>query len=182
MAINPALLYPGKITAPSVSYPYGKAQNVTTPGDGTGTPWEQALVNDLFGFQQKILSGASIVPSGTADNAQTSQYFDALETLFARRDGSLPLTGQLDLGGFRGTNASPGIAATDLATVGQLSDAGGGGGGGGFQLYEADLSLAVTNGALDITWLPEWDECEYVEIIVENAVVSSPTVGQLLFY
>lgn len=85
MAINPESQYPGKITPSSADYPYGEARNITTPGDGKGTPWEAALVNDLFGFQQAILSAASITPSGTPEKATVSQYFNALKALIGRR-------------------------------------------------------------------------------------------------
>lgn len=77
MAIIPASEYPGKI-ATDVNYPDGKAQNVTSPGDGTGTPWDAKLVNDIFGFQQRLTSLAGITPSGTPDNAASSQYFEAI--------------------------------------------------------------------------------------------------------
>ena len=78
MAINPSVKYAGKITAPSVAYPYGKAQNITVPGDGTGTPWEKDLLNDVFGFQQALLSEAGIVPNGTPDAVGASQYLQSL--------------------------------------------------------------------------------------------------------
>ena len=85
MAINPESQYPGKITPSTPSYPYGSARNVTVPGDGTGTPWEAALVNDLFGFQQAILARAGVVPNGTPDNATASQYLDALLNVVGTR-------------------------------------------------------------------------------------------------
>jgi len=85
MAINPETQYPGKIAPADASYPYGSARNVTVPGDGTGTPWEAALVNDLFGFQQTVLADAAIVPSGTPETVTTSQYMNAFNTLFSRR-------------------------------------------------------------------------------------------------
>ena len=78
MAIRPTDEYPGKVAAPTADYPDGKAQNITSPGDGTGTPWEAKLVNDIFGFQQFITSEAGITPSGTPDNATASQYFEAI--------------------------------------------------------------------------------------------------------
>lgn len=79
MAISPKTRYPGKIDISDlVNYPDGKAQNITVPGDQTGTPYEKDLVNDIFGFQQKLLAEAGIVPSGAPDNAVTSQYYDAL--------------------------------------------------------------------------------------------------------
>lgn len=78
MAINPETQYPGKIAPSTPEYPYGAARNITLPGDGTGTPWEAALVNDLFGFQQALLGASGIAPTGTPDKATASQYRDAL--------------------------------------------------------------------------------------------------------
>lgn len=82
MAINPEMKYPGKVADPSPQYPYGEARNVTVPGDGTGTPFESGIVNDLFGFQQSLLSAAGIVPSGTPEKVGASQYLQALTKLF----------------------------------------------------------------------------------------------------
>lgn len=79
MAINPETQYPGKIAPSTPDYPYGAARNITVPGDGTGTPWEAALVNDVFGFQQALLAGAGVVPSGTPDKVGASQYLEALK-------------------------------------------------------------------------------------------------------
>lgn len=83
MAISPEQQYPDKITPASLDYPQGQARNVTTPGDGTGTPLEQAWVNDVFGFQQALLAQASITPSGQPDTARNSQYLDALDSRYA---------------------------------------------------------------------------------------------------
>ena len=119
MAIVPSSLFPTKTTAPSAAYPQGGAQNITAPGDGTGTPWDQAIVNDLFGLQQWLLAKASIVPSGSADTAVVSDYGDALTALF----GNIKLTVLL---------------ATDVAwipdpltTAIEFTIVGGGGGAGG---------------------------------------------------
>lgn len=84
MAINPETQYPGKITASSANYPYGQARNITVPGDGTGTPWEAALVNDIFGMQQALLSEAGITPTGNPETAVASQYLNAMHTLNPR--------------------------------------------------------------------------------------------------
>ena len=90
MAINPEAQYPGKITPSSADYPFGEARNITTPGDGTGTPWEAALVNDLFGFQQAILSEAGATPSGDPETASASQYLAGLKAIL--RDKITPAT------------------------------------------------------------------------------------------
>jgi hypothetical protein len=78
MGINPYSRYPTKTNAPDADYPYGSARNITTPGDGTGTPWEQAVVNDLWGWMQNLLYQAGISPSGNPDKKGTSQYYDAI--------------------------------------------------------------------------------------------------------
>lgn len=82
MAINPETQYAGKIAPATAAYPYGQARNITLPGDGTGTPWEAALVNDIFGFQQSLLSESQIVPSGNPEEVGASQYLQALKFLF----------------------------------------------------------------------------------------------------
>lgn len=81
MAINPETQYPGKINPSDADYPYGSARNISTPGDGTGTPWEAAIVNDIIGLLQAILTDASIVPSGSPDTVLVTQYLDGLKQL-----------------------------------------------------------------------------------------------------
>lgn len=83
MAIIPSDQYPGKTAGPTANYPLGEPRNITTPGDGTGTPWEAALVKDIFGLQQALLRAANITASGDPDTALDSQYLKALQTLFA---------------------------------------------------------------------------------------------------
>lgn len=82
MSIIPAEKYPGKTAGKSAEYPLGKARNISSTGDGSGTPLEQAWVNDLFGFQQAILAAADIVASGAPDTAQNSQVLEAMRKLF----------------------------------------------------------------------------------------------------
>jgi hypothetical protein len=84
MAINPSVhgAFTGKIdTTDPTGYPYGKAQNITAPGDGTGTPWVEDGINDIFGFQQALLDAGSVTPSGTADKVGASDYLDALNAI-----------------------------------------------------------------------------------------------------
>ena len=77
MAIDLVTQYPGKVNAADAEYPFGSARNITVPGDGTGTPWEQAIVNDWLGFFQRMLTEAGAVPSGSPDSVLISQYWDA---------------------------------------------------------------------------------------------------------
>lgn len=84
MGINPSVLFPGKINAPDANYTYGSARNVTVSGDGTGTPWLNSIPNDLWGFVQKLLIEAKIVPSGNPDTVLASDYYNSLLRLINR--------------------------------------------------------------------------------------------------
>jgi hypothetical protein len=83
MAINPNTnaTMSGRVTSPTLDYPYGSSKNESAPGAGDGTPYFLARADDIFGFQQWLLAQASIVPSGDADNARISDYGDALSFL-----------------------------------------------------------------------------------------------------
>lgn len=86
MAINPSTKYPGQIdTTDPTGYPNGKAQDVITTGDGSGTPLQKDWVNDLWGFFQQLLGVVSATPTGTPDKVGASQYYDALETIYGDR-------------------------------------------------------------------------------------------------
>lgn len=81
MAVRPQVIYPAQIITGDPGYPHGKAKNQNVPGDGTGTPWEELVANDHFGFQQALLTEAGITPSGAPDKVGASQYLDALKKL-----------------------------------------------------------------------------------------------------
>lgn len=85
MAINLLTQYPGKVGAISGAWPYGEPRNITTPGDGTGTPWEVALAKDIVGLQQSLLKSAAIVPSGTPEQVGASEYLQSLVELSSGR-------------------------------------------------------------------------------------------------
>jgi len=113
MAIVPETQYPGKITPANTAYPLGSARNITVPGDGTGTPWEQALVNDLFGFQQALLARAGITASGAPDSVTESQYLLSLQALFAALPGDTTVAGTATF-----TNSTNNIALTGIGSIG----------------------------------------------------------------
>jgi hypothetical protein len=85
MAINPDVAFPGKTAGVSPEYPYGKARDVSAPGDGTGTPLRAAWVNDWFGLQQSILSEMAVTPSGVPDAVGACQVWDAMKTYIIGR-------------------------------------------------------------------------------------------------
>lgn len=129
MAAIPSALYPGQI-ATDANYPHGKARNLTVEGDGSGTPFEQAWVNDLWGFQQALLAAAGITPSGTPDRVGASQYLDAIKAIIL--DELATPSGQLPIGGVGGVALSGPINITGFTTIGPTL---------------SDLSLLVTQDA-----------------------------------
>jgi hypothetical protein len=82
MAINPSGLNNG--VAPDANYPNGSFQNETTPGALDGTELNAQESNDIYGFLAKILQQGNIAASGSADTANLSQYFQALDKIFER--------------------------------------------------------------------------------------------------
>jgi hypothetical protein len=85
MALDPSAAYPGQVdTTDPTGYPWGKAKNVGSIGDGTGTPLERLWVSDVFGFQQALLKASGLTPSGTPDKVGASQYLDAVRSASRR--------------------------------------------------------------------------------------------------
>lgn len=94
MAIIPETEFPGKIIAGNANYPYGQARDITTPSDGTGTPWKASLVNDIFGFLQATLIEGGVTPSGAPDTATVSQYLAALKNIIDAKVDAEPMLGR----------------------------------------------------------------------------------------
>ena len=141
MARNYNADYPTQTTAPDADYPQGGAQDVTIPGDDTGTPWTTPIINDWWGYLQKLLAFAGITPSGVTETAQVSQYFDGAQ--FLSEIGALQRSNfqglQTNYFAHRGlSNAAP---ENTLSAAGMASD----------QLYygiECDVRLS-----LDDVWV-----------------------------
>lgn len=82
MAIDPSAEYPGQVdTSDPTGYPLGAAQDITVPGDGTGTPFQKLWLSDLWGFLQALLASVGASPSGTPDKVGASQYLSAIQSL-----------------------------------------------------------------------------------------------------
>lgn len=78
MSIDLTVQYPGKVGTATPSWPFGEPRNITTPGDGTGTPWEAAIVKDTEALKQSLLTAAGITPSGTPDTVAVNQIMQGL--------------------------------------------------------------------------------------------------------
>lgn len=79
MAIDLTTTYPGQVDTTDVAFPYGKPQNEAVEGDNTGTPLEALWLQDVYGFLQALLVAGGVTPSGVPDEANASDYLDALQ-------------------------------------------------------------------------------------------------------
>ena len=124
MALRPDTAYPSQVnTTDPVGYPYGRAKNVAAIDDGTGTPLEEQWVSDLFGFEQALLSAARLTPTNVPDKVGSSQYLDAIETIFQRelqKTQVLNWPERVSFGSVAGNNSD--LAVARLAGVGGAGD------------------------------------------------------------
>jgi hypothetical protein len=58
--------------------PFGVARNDTLPGDETGTPWIEKVLNDLYYGFYSVLYKAGVTPSGVGEDVSTSDFYNAL--------------------------------------------------------------------------------------------------------
>ncbi len=84
MTLDLTARYPSQVITTDPEYPLGKARNRTAPGDGTGTPFEQDLVNDWLGATQALLDAGGITASGDPDKVGVSDVVDAVRALATR--------------------------------------------------------------------------------------------------
>lgn len=140
MAINPETSFPGKITASSAEYPFGKARNITIPGDGTGTPWDQLILNDIFGFQQALLSEAGLVPTGAPDEVGASQYLKAMRKIGVTTFNTIALMT---------VALKASLSSNQQVAVGGYNSLGDGGGGEFF--FDEASTDTVNGGTIFIT-------------------------------
>lgn len=146
MAISPKDRYPSQIDTSDGDYPEGKAQNIVSPGDGTGTPWEKDLVNDLFGFQQALLDAASDTPSGDPDKVGASQYLDAVRAV-ATEEASDVVDARFDADDY--VILSPAVAVAKAVSIASGDDEDS---GAGFNRTDPHVVESAENNA---RWV--WD-------------------------
>lgn len=122
MAIDPSAEYPGQVdTSDPTGYPLGAAQDITVPGDGTGTPFQKLWLSDLWGFLQALLADVSATPTGTPDKVGASQYLDAINTKLAPKAIAPATSADNSIPRMDGTNAktmqSSGVQISDANEV-----------------------------------------------------------------
>lgn len=85
MALKRNETYPGRFSNPTDDHPQGAFKNRSAPGAQDGSYLEQQWANDWDGFFGRLLTLAEISPNGNVDTASSSQYYDALKSLFLQR-------------------------------------------------------------------------------------------------
>lgn len=83
MAIKPNDKFPANTNAPGAGYTYGSARNIVTPGDNTGTPLDEFILNDIWGLFQALLKSSGVFASGTPETEDRSQYYESILELIA---------------------------------------------------------------------------------------------------
>lgn len=79
--LNLGTQYPGKVGPPVAAYPFGEPINVSAPGAGDGTPWEEAWVKDIEGWKTALMAEAGITPTGNPETALISQLLEAMQKI-----------------------------------------------------------------------------------------------------
>ncbi|BCQ68251.1 hypothetical protein PEQA60_22410 [Pseudomonas sp. Eqa60] len=82
MALKLNERYPGRFNNPSADYPQGSFKNRTTPSAKDGSYLERDWANDKEGFFQSLLSAAVVEANGSVDKVGSSQYFDAMVSIY----------------------------------------------------------------------------------------------------
>lgn len=85
MALDRSNRYPGRFENPTSASPQGAFKNRTSPTAQDGSYFEADWANDWDGFFGRLLTLAGVSPNGNVDTASSSQYYDALKSLFLQR-------------------------------------------------------------------------------------------------
>lgn len=145
MALDLTVTYAGQVDDSDPDYPQGKARNVVVEEDGTGTPYEEQIVNDTLGFHQALLLAAGITPSGSPDTANDSDYKDAVQLLAERSHASTNVQ-SVGVAGTGFADDTAAIVAADAAV------AAAGGGSLFFPAGRYRVTSAITRSPL-VAWI-----------------------------
>jgi hypothetical protein len=63
------------------SYPETKALNASGPLAKDGTPYHAAVIDDLWGFNQALMSAANMFPNGVTETVEGSQRLEAIRRI-----------------------------------------------------------------------------------------------------
>lgn len=147
MALKRNETYPGRFSNPTDDHPQGAFKNRSAPGAQDGSYLEQQWANDWDGFFGRLLTLAEISPNGNVDTASSSQYYDALKSLFLQRTDPF------------GDIKSDGAEAVSTA----LENIGLGTGLTGIVGQSRNAAMRITAASSTATWTAD-------ELVVETAI------------
>lgn len=140
MALDRSNRYPGRFENPTTASPQGAFKNRTSPTAEDGSYFEADWANDWDGFFGRLLTLAGVSPNGNVDTASSSQYYDALKSLFLQRtdpfgdiksDGAAAIAAALANLGL-GTAAKRNVGAGSINGIPDMSSFRGGVVGNGY--------------------------------------------------
>lgn len=89
---NPALAF----TNYTGTWPNVLARDITVTGDGTGTEWKAAFVDETWGSQQHLMEKANLAPDGVTETNGASQLYVAMQRCFGNPGELVPWLGSGD--------------------------------------------------------------------------------------
>lgn len=108
----------GKVGAPTAEYPGGIPRNVSSPLAGDGTPNDEIMAKDLWGFLQAIMDQSGLTYTEVPDTALASQYLEGLQVLFGALALDNKRAGQIVWNSITRVTVNPGVWKT--AGMGEL--------------------------------------------------------------
>jgi hypothetical protein len=90
--------YPSRANAPDGNYSRGSTRNDSTGTAADGTPYDELLLNDIWGAISAVIVAGGVSPSGNPDTDVVSDFYDALAALFLNTDGNLADLGDVQEG------------------------------------------------------------------------------------
>lgn len=109
----------GRIGAPTLDYPYGKALDSSDGLLPNGTPLRAVTINDLWGFFQAVLKESNILPSGTSETAQVSQILEGLKHLTRTGRKNLLINPLFNVNDYRIVSETPAAAVNNKYQINQ---------------------------------------------------------------
>ena len=107
--------YSLRINPADGDYSYGKTKARTVQGASDGTPLTERWELDLWGFEQAIMLGATIVPDGNPDTQNASQRLTGLKRIMRyERSSTSIFAAQVGTGSELGHDASNRISFATL--------------------------------------------------------------------
>lgn len=79
--IDTHLDFEGRVDPADADYPWGKYKDKVGDVPRTGTPFKASGMNDWAGFGASILNEVGVVPNGTPDSVNNTQYLGALKDI-----------------------------------------------------------------------------------------------------